>query len=74
MTNTNALAQPASRRCTISIPASVTKPLSAMNRAANAIPIRRTAPGGQRRSNRGISNAPSKYPAALAVFMAPARV
>ena len=73
-TNTNALATPANKRCTKSTVASVKKPHNPINRAAINEPAQSNNVGDTLRIRPGMANAPSRYPTALAVFMAPASV
>jgi hypothetical protein len=72
--NRNALETPASRRCASNGAASVKKPLRPMNRLDSKAPATVRREGPYRAIRRGAARAPSRYPRALAVFIAPARV
>jgi hypothetical protein len=64
---------PANSRCSSKGVVSVTKPLPTMKVLAHRAPTTSNLEGPKRRISQGQASAPRKYPAALAVFMAPAR-
>ena len=60
LTNTSALAAPASARCVNSIVLSVKKPLAPMKKLAREAPTSSTRAASQRRIKAGVHNAPTK--------------
>ena len=58
--NTVALAAPASKRCNSNGVACVKKPLKPINTVASTAPHTSNLPGAMRRSNSGVTSAPSK--------------
>jgi len=65
---------PANKRCTSNGSAVVKNPVSAINTLANAEPTSKICTASKRLSSFGMLKAPSKYPSALTVFIAPAKV
>ena len=59
-TNTQALAMPASSRCSSSAGAAVTKPLPAMNRLASTAPTTSSRLTPKRRISAGVTSAPTR--------------